>query len=78
MFAGVARTTLASRTRRSSTRHLSEAEAVAAMNPEGLTPRDGDILIRIMRRQTDSLTAAFGVAWSPRAVDKVLWTYGRD
>ncbi len=57
--------------------NLQEASAIARMNPEGLTSRDGEILIKIMRRQSVVLTHSLGALWRPRDVDKVLWTYGR-
>jgi hypothetical protein len=57
--------------------NLPEADALATMNPEGLTAVDGEVLVKIMRRQGGVLTDAFGTSWTPRAVDKVLWTYGR-
>jgi hypothetical protein len=57
---------------------LPEAHAVARMKPEDLTARDAEVLIRIMRRQGEQLSEAFGVPWTPRAIDRVLWTYGRD
>lgn len=57
---------------------LPEANAIARMNPEGLTSLDGDVLIRLMRRQATLLTNDMGSPWRPRDVDKVLWTFGRD
>jgi hypothetical protein len=58
--------------------NLPEADALATMNPEGLTAVDGEVLVKIMRRQGGVLADAFGALWTPRAVDKVLWTYGRN
>lgn len=59
-------------------RDLPEAAALGAMNPEGLRVRDAVLLVGIMRRQSRELNASFGTeSWTPRAVDKVLWTYGR-
>ena len=56
---------------------LPETSLLGAMNEERLIPDDGVILIRIMRRQAAELAAAFGSAtWTPRAIDKVLRTYG--
>lgn len=57
---------------------LPEASAITRMNPEGLTSRDGEVLIEIMRRHAVVLTHALGAPWRPRDVDKVLWTYGRE
>lgn len=56
---------------------LPEAAAITRMKPEGLTPKDGEILVGIMRRQAAVLTDELGTSWRPRDVDKVLWTYGR-
>ncbi len=57
---------------------LPEHAAVCRMSPEGLTVKDGVVLITIMRRKAVSLNAAFDVDfWTPRKVDMVLWTYGR-
>ena len=57
---------------------LPEQAAVCRMSPEGLTVKDGVVLITIMRRKAASLNAAFDVdSWTPRKVDMVLWTYGR-
>lgn len=57
---------------------LPERAALRRMNPEGLTPRDGVLLIRIMQRKAAENNRQFGIiGWTPRKVDKVLWTYGR-
>ena len=57
---------------------LSEAEALAAMNPDGLTAADGVTLVAIMTRQAAENNRQFGTAeWTSRKIDQVLWTYGR-
>lgn len=57
---------------------LPEAEALAAMKPEGLTVADGVTLIAVMARQAAEVNRRFGTAeWTPRKIDQVLWTYGR-
>ncbi len=57
---------------------LPERERIAKMQPEGLTVRDGVVLITVMRHKAASLNAALGVdTWTPRRIDMVLWTYGR-
>jgi len=57
---------------------LPEARALARMNPESLTVEDGVLLIRILRRKAAELHLLLTSAdWTPRKVDKVLWTYGR-
>lgn len=58
-------------------RDLPEHAAVARMNPEGLTMQDAVLLIGIMQRKAVENSRRFGTAWTPRKVDKVLWTYGR-
>jgi hypothetical protein len=58
---------------------LPEAEKVCKMNPEDLTVGDGVCLIGIMQRKAADLNRLFGtVDWTPRKIDKVLWTYGRE
>jgi hypothetical protein len=58
--------------------NVGASSALMRMKPEGLTPADGELLIRIMRRQAATLSEALGRPWTPRMVDKVLWTYGRE
>jgi hypothetical protein len=56
---------------------LPEAEALARMNPEQLTTNDGVLLIGIMRRKAAENNQQFATtAWTPRKIDKILWTYG--
>jgi hypothetical protein len=58
---------------------LPQAPAIALMRPEGLRVQDAEVLIGVMRRQARELNLAFATeAWTPRAIDKVLWTYGRS
>jgi hypothetical protein len=57
---------------------LPEREAVNRMNAHSLSRRNGELLVEIMQRQARANTEAFGGAqWTPRMIDKVLWTYGR-
>lgn len=57
---------------------LPEHGALARMNPEGLTPADGELLMGVMQRKAAENNRAFETnAWTPRKVDKILWTYGR-
>jgi len=59
-------------------RDLPEAAALARMNPEGLTDTDGVLVITLLRRKAQDNNVAFGSdAWTPRKIDKILWTYGR-
>ncbi len=50
--------------------------AIAKMNPDGLTAADGELLVLIMRRKAAALTEGLRESWTPRMIDKVLWTYG--
>lgn len=57
---------------------LPEVAALNRMNPESLTTKDGVVLIEIYRRKAGELNRMFQAAvWTPRKIDKVLWTYGR-
>jgi hypothetical protein len=56
---------------------LPEAEAVKRINPEGLAIRDGVLLTGILRRKAAELSRALGAPWTPRMIDKVLWSVGR-
>jgi hypothetical protein len=57
---------------------LPEKGLIATMNPESLSPKEGVVLIRIMRRKADELNSALSTTeWTPRKVDMVLWTCGR-
>lgn len=58
---------------------LPESTRLAKMNENSLTLADGACLIEIMRAKARSLAAQFGdPGWTPRKVDMILWTYGRD
>lgn len=57
---------------------LPEAAALAQMNPDSLTVRDGVLIIGILRRKAAENNRVFkSDTWTPRKVDKVLWTFGR-
>jgi len=57
---------------------LLEAPLLARMKPDGLTVKDGVILVGIMRWRAAENNHLFGTKnWTPRKIDKVLWTYGR-
>ena len=57
---------------------LPEAVSLSRMNPENLYTRDGVVIIGILRRKAAENNRVFkSDIWSPRKVDKVLWTYGR-
>jgi hypothetical protein len=57
---------------------LPEADALAKMKPESLTTADGVMLIAIMARKAAQNNRLFGTdSWTPRKIDKILWTYGR-
>lgn len=55
---------------------LPEAAAIAQMKPDALSISNGVSLIAIMQRKADENNRAFATrTWTPRKVDKVLWTY---
>ena len=57
---------------------LPELEAVKKMNPEGLTVKEGVLLIEIMQRKAVDLNQRFETdEWTPRKIDKAMWGYGR-
>ena len=57
---------------------LSQRSALNKMNPEGLSKADGVLLIELLREKAARLNKALQVSkWSPRMLEKVLWTYGR-
>lgn len=57
---------------------LPESPVVAKMKPDQLTLQDAAVLIAIMRRKAVQNDQAFRTSrWTPRMVDKVLWTCGR-
>ena len=59
-------------------RNLPEAHAISRMKELSLTSADGATLIQVMRRKAAEVNTRLSVAdWTPRKVDKVLWTYGR-
>jgi len=55
---------------------LPEAEALARMNAEALTIKEG-VLIILRRKAADNNRVFKSDAWTPRKLDKVLWIYGR-
>lgn len=58
---------------------LSEANVLHRMKENSLTTKDGVILIQIMQRKATQLNQLFRTAeWTPRKIDMVLWTYGRE
>ena len=59
-------------------RNLTEALALGKMNENALTMKDGALLIDIMKRKAIENNRAFGTSgWTPRKIDKILWTFGR-
>lgn len=60
-------------------RGLPEADILIHMDEDSLATTDGVILIRIMQRKSAELNLLFHTeAWTPRKIDKILWTYGRE
>ena len=57
---------------------LPETPALLRIKPDQISGRDGVVLIDIMRRKSKENNKIFGMdSWTPRKIDKVLWTYGR-
>lgn len=57
---------------------LPETALLEKMNPMNLRIQDGVTLIGIMSRKASENNQAFGTkVWTPRRIDKILWTYGR-
>jgi hypothetical protein len=58
---------------------LPEAEALARMKAESLAISDGVLIINILRRNAADNNRVFkSDVWTPRKLDMVLWTYGRQ
>jgi hypothetical protein len=58
---------------------LPEAATLRRMKPEGLTIPQGVLITQILRRKAaDNNRVLNSDGWTPRKIDKVLWTYGRD
>ena len=58
---------------------LPEEDLLESMTPEGLSINDGVTLIRIFQKKAASNNEKFGTKfWSPRKIEKILWTYGRS
>jgi len=57
---------------------IPEKAVLARMNPEGLNLYDGVQLIKIMKNKAERLNEINRTEfWTPRKVDKILWTFGR-
>jgi hypothetical protein len=57
---------------------LKEHAPLSNMSPLSLTPRDGVIIISILRRKASELNLSFETnIWTPRKIDMVLWAVGR-
>lgn len=57
---------------------LPQREFILHMKPQGLTVEDGVIIIGVMRDKATANNRRFNTAeWTPRKIDKILWTYGR-
>ncbi len=49
------------------------------MNPQNPTDDDAVLLVQIMRRKALQLNELFHTKeWTPRKIDKILWTLGHD
>jgi hypothetical protein len=60
-------------------KRLPQSARLAKMNENSLKLADGECLVEIMRVKARSLAAQFcDPGWTPRKVDMILWTYGRN
>lgn len=58
---------------------LPEANVLRLMNENSLTTKEGVVLFRIMQRKAAQLNELFRtLEWTPRKIDMILWTYGRQ
>jgi len=58
--------------------NLPEGSQVRRMNPENLSIKNAVVLIDIMRAKASENNREFATNyWTPRKIDKILWTYGR-
>jgi len=58
---------------------LPEADMLRLMNEDSLTTKDGVVLIQIMQRKSGQINELFQtLEWTPRKIDMILWTYGRQ
>jgi len=59
-------------------RGLPEADVLDEMNERDLSIEDGVLLINVIQRKTTENNHIFdSVEWTPRKIDKILWTFGR-
>jgi len=57
---------------------LKEHEILAKMKPDSLRDKDGTVLEQILRSKSNELNERFKTdKWSPRMIDKVLWSIER-
>jgi hypothetical protein len=57
---------------------LPEAPALSQMKPEALSDKNGVLLIGILRKKAQEINRTLRTnTWTPRKLDKILWTYGR-
>lgn len=58
---------------------LLEADTLRLMNEDSLTTSNSVVLIQIMQRKAAQLNELFKTReWTPRKIDMILWTYGRQ
>ena len=59
--------------------NLPEAKEINNMKPEGLTVRNGVLLNGILAQKAKDNNFKFKTSiWTPRKIDMILWTFGRD
>lgn len=61
-----------------SIRDIPEKATLACINPNSIKIKDGIFLIQLMKSKAAQLNHENNTnRWTPRAIDKILWTYGR-
>jgi len=60
-----------------SIKDIPEKSRLARINPNGINIKDGTLLIQLMKSKAIQLNEENKTnEWTPRKIDKVLWTYG--
>lgn len=58
---------------------LPEQDRISKINPDFIKLDDGLELISLLRNEANQLNKAFKTnTWTPRSIDKVLWSYRRN
>jgi hypothetical protein len=59
--------------------NLPESKTIAVIDENNIQPQEGAVLIEIMQRKARELNELFReLFWTPRKIDMILWTFGRN